>query len=416
MATTTTTLTLTNPGAEAGDGSGWTSLIGSLSVKSSSPSPNSGSYYFYGGSNGYVYVYQDIDLEAAGIPTNAIDNGDAAATVEWYQSSAAGDDDARMTLFFLDGDGYTVGDDGYSSSYSSPTSWTSKSHTVDPIPDNARTIRIRIDMVRNDGTTLDAYIDDISCDIEYPTPQIDADPGSYVITGTDATLRLNYLDAEAGSYAITGTDADMAEADAMSVTPGAYILVGTDADIYDPDLLVFEEFPVGVIKYTFTLTGAADGLEDIDMPISNFQARKRSGAPSYLSVTIPTFDYADQITARPNGTLKITLEVIRNNVPVLNSVIADADFDNIIEYEGTSSKSLVLSGNKTESFVQKSIEIEKASYVQTSDGYYRYRLSEPNIYVNPNDEVTIDGNTFTVDELTYSVSTSGQTIEIAEAA
>lgn len=40
---------------------------------------------------------------------------------------------------------------------------------------------------------------------------VDADSGSYAITGTDAELRWFELDADSGTYTITGTSADLTE-------------------------------------------------------------------------------------------------------------------------------------------------------------------------------------------------------------
>lgn len=60
-----------------------------------------------------------------------------------------------------------------------------------------------------------------------------------------------------------------------------------------------------LIRYYLTVTGAADGLDDIEIPMSSFQARRRSGEPTYLSVVIPGLDHAEAIAARSNGTIRV---------------------------------------------------------------------------------------------------------------
>ncbi len=42
-----------------------------------------------------------------------------------------------------------------------------------------------------------------------------------------------------------------------------------------------------VVRYYCTLTGAPDGLSDLTIPISSFQATKRTGESTYLSVVVP---------------------------------------------------------------------------------------------------------------------------------
>lgn len=415
----TTELTITNPDAEAGVSTGWTPLFGGdIARKSSSPSPHGGSYYFYGGAQSYCYVVQNLEIPS-NISQDDIDNGDVSVEIKWWQRSADDQDEGQLGFIFRDQWSSQLGS-AYMSTMDIPdsTQWEEKTYTVDPIPEDATKIQLKINMERNDGTDLDFYLDDITVTFTHPSPTIDAEPGAYALTGSDADLisTTTTLAAEAGAYALTGSDATLKEPVKLAADSGLYRITGADADLYEPDALVFESFPMGVQRYILTLTGAADGVEDVDFLISNFQAEKRNGLPSSLSVTIPTDEYDAQIVARPNGKLRVTLEVIRDGVTVLSAKIAETHFGNIILYNGTSSGSVVLTGQQTESFVQKSLTIDQISYTQITNGAYRCRLPQPNIYVNPGDEVTVDGNTFVVDSLTYSVSPGSQTIEIAEAA
>lgn len=63
------------------------------------------------------------------------------------------------------------------------------------------------------------------------TYTLDADAGSYAITGTAAALERGYLiDADAGSYAITGQDAALQQGYQVVADAGAYAISGSDAD------------------------------------------------------------------------------------------------------------------------------------------------------------------------------------------
>lgn len=169
--------------------------------------------------------------------------------------------------------------------------------------------------------------------------------------------------------------------------------------------------------YLFTLTGAVDGEDDVIIPMSSFQCRRRSGVPTYLSVTIPTIDYADQITARPNGTMRVDIVYLDSTGAVVSTAeIVSADLDNVDLSEGTSSASVVLTGYKTETYETKSVTITDSIYRRVNDGKYRHRLARPQTDLNPGDTVTISGDTFVVYEMSYSISPKSQTMEIAEAA
>ena len=67
--------------------------------------------------------------------------------------------------------------------------------------------------------------------------------------------------------------------------------------------------------YYFTLTGSADGVADAEIPISSWQARRKSGEPTFLSTVIPwTQVYQDQVDVRPNGTMKVSMAYLLGGV------------------------------------------------------------------------------------------------------
>lgn len=167
-------------------------------------------------------------------------------------------------------------------------------------------------------------------------------------------------------------------------------------------------------RYYFTLTGDADGTTDVEIPISSFQCRRRNGESTYIQVVIPSMDYSTDITARPNGNMVIEMSYWFNGEDNFRTEIARATIDGIRLDEGGNSKSITLTGYKTETFVTKALTLDVESiYRSFYDGKITHRFAEPDIYINPGDTVTISDDTFTVGMITYSIGTTTQSMEIS---
>jgi len=170
-----------------------------------------------------------------------------------------------------------------------------------------------------------------------------------------------------------------------------------------------------IIRYFCLLTGAADGTTDLTLPMASFQARRRSGDPTYLSVVIPTVDYADEITARPNGTLKIQHAYEQNGVIKQTETIMETSLDEVNPDEGGTNQSTTLVGYSTSTYSAKAVTLSGVTYRSTRAGKYHYRLAKPYIFLNPGDTVTIldDGVVFEVDTMSYFINQTTSTIELA---
>lgn len=169
------------------------------------------------------------------------------------------------------------------------------------------------------------------------------------------------------------------------------------------------------IRYFLTVTGSADSTTDIELPMSSFQARRKSGEATYLSVVIPTLDYSAQITARSNGTIKVEQGYSIDGEVVQRELILEAEIDNIKLYEGGRNQSIVLDGYKTTTYTAKAVTLSTATYKALSDGKIRYRVAEPNIFLNPGDTVTIGLDVFEIGVMSYVISPEFQQIELKEA-
>lgn len=183
----------------------------------------------------------------------------------------------------------------------------------------------------------------------------------------------------------------------------------------DPWAISSFETGSAVIRYFCILTGAADGVEDIDLPLKSFQARRRSGSPTYLSVVIPTVDYADEIAARPNGSLKIQQAYEQNGIIKQTETIMEVDLEEVRPDEGGTNVSTTLTGYSTSSFSAKAVSLRGVTYRTMTNGKHRYRLARPYVFLNPGDTVTIldDGVVFEIDTMSYFIDAITSTIELA---
>jgi hypothetical protein len=170
-----------------------------------------------------------------------------------------------------------------------------------------------------------------------------------------------------------------------------------------------------IIRYFCILTGVADGTTDLTLPMSSFQARRRSGDPTYLSVVIPTVDYATEIAARPNGTLKIQQAYEQNGVIKQTETIMETTLDEVNPDEGGTNRSTTLVGYSTSTYSAKAVTLSGVTYRSTRAGKYHYRLARPYIFLNPGDTVTFldDGVSFVIDTMIYFINPTTSTIELA---
>jgi len=173
-------------------------------------------------------------------------------------------------------------------------------------------------------------------------------------------------------------------------------------------------FSIGdaIIRYFLVITGAADGLDDIEIPMKSFQARRRTDASTYLSVVIPSVDRVSDVSARQNGTIRIEQGYEKNGEILQREVIIETDLDEVNYDQGGRNQSMNLVGYRQHTFNSKEITLSGAISRSMRSGKLRYRLSKPYIFLNPGDVVTIDSDTFTIDLMSYVISPSFASIEL----
>jgi len=174
------------------------------------------------------------------------------------------------------------------------------------------------------------------------------------------------------------------------------------------------ELSYDVVYYIFKLSGWKDGLEEVELPMTSFQTRMRSGEPTYLQVVIPGVSNASDIYNRPNGRMLVYMALKQNGELKIIENIVSADLEDIMLYQGDESDRIVLVGHRTETFQPKNLTITTSNYRNVNNGYIRHRLAEPNIYLRPGDILNIGDDTFAANVISYYISVENKTMEVGE--
>jgi hypothetical protein len=169
------------------------------------------------------------------------------------------------------------------------------------------------------------------------------------------------------------------------------------------------------IIYRVRLTGAKDGLEDVELPISSYQARLRNNKPTYLSVVVPDGkSYAGMVAARQNGSIVIERGIKYQSGEVQYVELMRVDLENSSDGGGGRNRSLTLSGHATiDHGTPKSIELSNVRIRTNSASGLRFR-AELDLNLRPGDTAVVGAESFTVGLITYIVSSGGEMMEVSE--
>lgn len=170
-------------------------------------------------------------------------------------------------------------------------------------------------------------------------------------------------------------------------------------------------------RYFCKLTGHADGLIDLQIPIKSFQTRYTSDY-MYLSCVVPGVDaYQVAIDARPNGRLMIEGLYDYLDGSYQKHLLATVPFETLrIDSGGRSGLTATLSGSDFyTTLTALTIELFDVIYYSVSDGSnrrYRCRL-DPRLRVG--DTAIIDGQSIIVGSIVHIVDVKSTLMEISEA-
>lgn len=156
---------LTNPGFETGDLTGWTTEAGfssgSAQTVNGSVNPHSGTYMLGASATVETRLSQTIDVSAY---ATDIDAGAAIMVAQVFTSKEFNDGDGtRILLVFLDGSSNQVGYFNmpvYANGAALGT-WFGMNYSV-VVPENTRSIKYMLSILRNAGTNNDSQADDAS--------------------------------------------------------------------------------------------------------------------------------------------------------------------------------------------------------------------------------------------------------------
>ena len=160
--------------------------------------------------------------------------------------------------------------------------------------------------------------------------------------------------------------------------------------------------PPGVTLYFCKITGAADGLADALLPISNFSVRHRQATASYYNVTIPSFAYVGALSARTHGEIVLWSERAGVSEELMRGALGDVSVS-----RGPNSQSISISGNASRAATPSfTYVIGEALYTSTTfAGDTRLRI-EPRAAIRPGDYVRYQELNFAVGEVSWAVAVS----------
>jgi hypothetical protein len=158
-------------------------------------------------------------------------------------------------------------------------------------------------------------------------------------------------------------------------------------------------------------------VSDAEIKISSFQARKRNGDPTYVSVVVPYSTAGIElqlITDRANGDIVIDLGYEIDGAIALREEILRVTLDEIRDDKGGSSRSLSLSGHKTESFIGQVSTVNDPIYRSLQSNNRVFRFAEIDPYLKPGDTCIVGSDEFTVDYIVYMVNEYQTFMEVRE--
>lgn len=198
---------------------------------------------------------------------------------------------------------------------------------------------------------------------------------------------------------------------------GLPAVLGVTANLAAPGVIVIQSDEY-IITYLCYLTPQAGSIYPaITLPMSSFQGRFKSGDPSYLSVVIPGDDYATAISVRddPDYPPELSVYMVKTFADgnIISEKLMTVDLEDVKTDEGSQSTSITLEGHRTTTYSAKAVSLTGSSYKSIADGKTRYRCA-PDLYLRPGDTVTVNGDTFTADNISIAISVDSQTMEVTE--
>jgi len=183
--------------------------------------------------------------------------------------------------------------------------------------------------------------------------------------------------------------------------PAAVMPLVTKLIHYSWDLAAKDAMTASKI-YKCILTGEADELDDLILPISYLSASLTEASNSYVMVIVPAvIEYEDAILARPNGNIEIYVGYRRDDGSEVIDKIIDLPLDSVSRQRGGRRESITLRGHgtiaattmkeRTAVNVTSVIKQHNGKRVVTADIDFFLRYRDTFIYGEGGDDYVIAG-------------------------
>jgi hypothetical protein len=173
------------------------------------------------------------------------------------------------------------------------------------------------------------------------------------------------------------------------------------------------------VLYHCILTGAEDGLGDVDLPLSGIYSRLYSGEPSDHQVTVPfTIEIAEAIDARPNGTIRVFQAAsISASGDGGERLVCEFAIDRSSYHRGAYSASYTLAGSRQTTNATPITVTVDALFEEGRDFNGGRTWKVPAYYgIRPGDSAVIDGDTHLIDRVQFHASPTDTYLTLRESA
>jgi|GEM_PF-2986415 len=156
------------------------------------------------------------------------------------------------------------------------------------------------------------------------------------------------------------------------------------------------------------------------IPAKSFQARRRSGYPSYLSVVVPySVENLNYITAHNGGDLVVLMEARVNGVVHWSEEISRVAIEGYSISEGGTNSSITITGHYTYQYARGYTTLYttlKNVMTRTlqQNGFLRFRCAVPDFYLYPGMRAYYDGSYFYVESISYVVNSRTSYMDVTE--
>ena len=166
------------------------------------------------------------------------------------------------------------------------------------------------------------------------------------------------------------------------------------------------------VKWSAILTGAPDGVPDLDLISVNLNATLRDDTASYIQVVIP-FSQLDDVLARSNGQIVIFKTLLPNGSPV---ELYRVNFNDMRIDEGARNRKITISGRSTAAFPAPSL-VTLAGVVSDdiqASGARTLAVSPFNDVI-PGDSILYDSEITTIDLVQITANSGGTQMRLTQA-